>query len=431
MHRGTGAPGRGTDMTGALATGSWGEFADPEVEARFQIAERGRRAIFVRIYAAIAIVMMLAYAVINPLFFNSGGEVSFSLLLGPALLVLAAYAALSWWPGYASSPIIDFACLLGFAILVTGSNLLIYGQVDQLDPTIHAAAGINRMVVSAFAAVVLAGQRRWFLSFAASHALFFTAVMAWVEPDAAGLTFALLSYAAGMAVVIFINAALERSHRSAFALGHALDGERARNEELLFNVLPPVAAQRLKDGLVVADSFSDASVVFIDVVGFSLLAKKVSPGHLIEVLNGFFSLADRCAAESGVEKVKTIGDAYLAISGGNAPAVNSADAAIRFGEAVIAGLPALREETGIDLHVRVGIHSGPVVGGVIGTSRMAYDYWGETMNIASRIEGAAQPDGIAVSEATMLRARGARRFAEPETMLLKGVGEMAVYRLEA
>ena len=249
------------------------------------------------------------------------------------------------------------------------------------------------------------------------------------EADLVPFIYATLAYGTSGAVMLLLNWSVGQAHRQSFVLSDALEAERAKTEELLFNVLPPAVAARLKAGQVVADSYPDVSVVFIDICGFSDLTRRISPGHLVELLNGFFLLADRCAAETGVEKVKTIGDAYLAISGGNAPASNSADAAIRFGEAVIAGLEDLRRRTGIDLHIRVGIHTGPVVGGVIGETRMAYDYWGETMNIASRIEGAAHPDGIAVSETTWLRGRGDRHFDLPQTLTLKGVGEMPVYRL--
>lgn len=89
----------------------------------------------------------------------------------------------------------------------------------------------------------------------------------------------------------------------------------------------------------------------------------------------------------------------------------------------------MREATGLPVHVRIGIHSGPVVGGVIGATRMAYDYWGETMNMASRIEGQAEPDGVAVSESTFLRTRRKEAFASPKLVTLKGVGEVPVYRL--
>jgi class 3 adenylate cyclase len=162
-------------------------------------------------------------------------------------------------------------------------------------------------------------------------------------------------------------------------------------------------------------------------VGFSKLAKRVSPGHLVELLNGFFNHADRCAAEHGVEKVKTIGDAYLAIAGGNVPCGNSADAAIAFARAVLAGVDEIGRVAGVEVGLRIGIHSGPVVGGVIGATRMAYDYWGETMNIAARIESTAPVNGMAISESTWLRARDRADFGAPHCEMLKGVGETCVF----
>lgn len=231
--------------------------------------------------------------------------------------------------------------------------------------------------------------------------------------------------------MLFLNWGFGRADRTAFLLNRELEAERAKTEELLYNVLPQNVAERLRAGKAVADSYADVTVVFFDVVGFTSLAGKVSPGHLVEMLNAFFGLADRCAAEHGVEKVKTIGDAYLAIAGGNIEAVNSADAALAFAQAVIAGMDEVREATGLPVEIRVGIHSGAAIGGVIGATRMAYDYWGETMNVASRIEGQAEPGGIAVSESTFLRTRRKESFELPQIVTLKGVGEAPIYRVKA
>lgn len=110
----------------------------------------------------------------------------------------------------------------------------------------------------------------------------------------------------------------ERRARKTFAAQRALGIERQKTEDLLFNVLPPAVAQRLREGQAAADSFSDVSVVFIDIVGFSQLARRLSPGMLVKVLNEVFSIADGCADRSGVKKVKTIGDAYHAVAGGQA-----------------------------------------------------------------------------------------------------------------
>jgi class 3 adenylate cyclase len=128
-----------------------------------------------------------------------------------------------------------------------------------------------------------------------------------------------------------------------------------------------------------------------------------------------------------VEKVKTVGDAYLAITGANLPCENSADRAITFAEAVIAGIPELTKRSGVEISLRVGVHSGPVVGGVIGASRMAYDYWGDTVNVAARLEGSAPVNGIAISESTWLRTRQRKAFGPPSLMPLKGVGEINVF----
>ena len=221
----------------------------------------------------------------------------------------------------------------------------------------------------------------------------------------------------------------QRRARKTFAAQRALDIERQKTEDLLFNVLPPEVAQRLREGQAVADSFSDVSVGFIDIVGFSQLARRLSPGMLVKVLNEVFSIADGCADRSGVEKVKTIGDAYLAVAGGQAWGDRGASEAIHFGCEVIRAIRRFAAETGLDVRVRVGIHTGPVVGGVVGSRRYAYDYWGDTMNVASRIEGIAEPDGIAVSESTYFSARDAIDFAGAELHTLKGAGEVKVYRV--
>lgn len=229
---------------------------------------------------------------------------------------------------------------------------------------------------------------------------------------------------------IFSNWEADRRARAMYVARQELNQERKKTEKLLYNVLPQAVATRLRAGEVVADSFSDISVVFIDIVGFSKLSKQLSPGHLVEQLNGFFLIADQCATRYGIEKVKTIGDCYLAVSGGTASTGPGAKDAVSFAKDVIAEMQSRATESGIDIQLRVGIHSGPVVGGVVGTSRLAYDYWGDTMNIASRIEGAAEPNGIAVSAATYFQCTEAHEFDAPETIALKGVGDTVIYRIK-
>ena len=169
------------------------------------------------------------------------------------------------------------------------------------------------------------------------------------------------------------------------------------------------------------------TAIFADVVGFSSLSRRLSPGLLVKLLNRFFSTADRCAERHGIEKVKTIGDAYLAVAGGTASQDGDARSALDFARDLVAELRARAEEDGIELQVRIGIHCGAAVGGVIGTTRLAYDYWGDTMNIAARLQDQAPPNGIAVSEAIYLQTRTIQDYQDAKEMALKGVGEKAVY----
>jgi adenylate cyclase len=407
-----------------------GRFDDPAVERGFRLSERRSRIGTVRLYGFVTLGLLLAYALVNPLFFSDENVVRFTILVAAGLALLGCYVLMTFWGSYAEHPAIDFACLLGLGLLILAVNVVLWHEAAQVVGARYANVAINNAVVCAFAAIVLAERTRGFLAWLGCHALGFSMVLLFLEETVAGRVYAALSYLTGAAIAWFINWALGRAHRTAFALRIALEAERAKTEELLYNVLPEAAAKRLRDGQVVADAYTDASVVFADVVGFSKLAGSVSPGHLIEMLNAFFNLADRCAAEHGIEKVKTIGDSYLAVSGGNLPAANSADSALAFAQAMLAGLESVREATGLPIEVRIGIHSGPVVGGVIGATRMAYDYWGETMNMASRIEGQAAPDGIAISESTYLRTRLKPLFDLPETVQLKGVGEAIIYRLK-
>lgn len=405
-----------------------GKFTDPATETRFQRTARGLRLPFVRLYGVLFMLVALAYTIVNPLYVDPARNSQLALLLGLVLLVGGVYVAASFWRDYANHPEVDFIALLALSILVTHTNFVLTEYLNTSVHHLHVVGIVNRLAVTAFAAVMLAGRARLFLFWLGCDMVVWLGKAIPAEAETSAFAYALLSYLSGAVVMAAINLAIDRSSRGAFALADALDQERAKNEAMVHNMLPPAAAAKIRDGALVADAFSDASVVFIDMVGFSSLAKRVSPGHLVELLNAFFNHADRCAAQFGVEKVKTIGDAYLAIAGGTTPCGNSADAAIAFSRAVLEGVEELRRVAGVDaVGLRCGIHSGPVVGGVIGATRMAYDYWGDTVNIAARIEGTAPANGIAISESTWLRARERGVFGPPLVMTLKGVGETLVY----
>lgn len=180
-----------------------------------------------------------------------------------------------------------------------------------------------------------------------------------------------------------------------------IEQESRKSEDLLRNVLPPVIAARLRAGEpVIADQVSNASIVFADIVGFTKLSAGMHAYEVVSCLNKLFSEFDELAAQEAVEKIKTIGDCYMAASGIPVPRSDHAIAAARFARGMILATERLRTAFPVPLQIRVGVHSGPVMAGVIGRRTFAYDVWGDTVNIAARLEASAVPGRALVSAAT-------------------------------
>ncbi|MEM7244448.1 MAG: adenylate/guanylate cyclase domain-containing protein [Acidobacteriota bacterium] len=177
--------------------------------------------------------------------------------------------------------------------------------------------------------------------------------------------------------------------------------EQLRSEELLLNILPEQIADRLKDGEdVIADSFENVSVLFADLVNFSTLARSLTPQELVHLLNQAFSAFDELAGRHDLEKIKTIGDAYMVVSGVPEPRDDHAEAITAMGQGMLDCVRSLRESSGRDIGVRIGISSGPVTAGVIGKRKFIYDLWGDTVNIASRMESHGVEGRVHLSDAT-------------------------------
>jgi adenylate cyclase len=203
--------------------------------------------------------------------------------------------------------------------------------------------------------------------------------------------------------------------------------ERKRSERLLLNVLPERIAERLKSGeSPIADRASDVGVLFADIVGFTPLSETMRPEQLVRVLDEVFTLFDGLVADHGLEKIKTIGDAYMVASGllgeGTGHAEDLAEMALEMREA-IARTPALE--------VRIGMDIGPVVAGVIGQRKFIYDLWGDTVNTAGRMESHGIPGAIQVTERAYARLASAFAFDERGVIDVKGKGPMRTYLLIA
>jgi class 3 adenylate cyclase len=202
------------------------------------------------------------------------------------------------------------------------------------------------------------------------------------------------------------------------------------NERLLLNILPASIAQRLREGeMVIADRFDEMTVLFADCVGFTELSSRLTATEVVEMLNRVFSVFDELADRHGLEKIKTIGDAYMVVGGLAPHAADHAERMADMGLEMISAVARLRAETGLDLAFRVGMHTGPAVAGVIGLKKFIYDVWGDTVNTASRMESQGMPGRVHVTESTFERLKDAFAFEPRGTMEIKGKGPLATYFL--
>jgi adenylate cyclase len=231
-----------------------------------------------------------------------------------------------------------------------------------------------------------------------------------------------------------IDASLERKRlrdrEHAFTV--ELQAEKSKSDALLLNILPASVVERMRQGEVgIADRFPEATILFSDLVGFTNLASRSSPGQIIEILNNLFSSFDALAKRLSLEKIKTIGDAYM-VAGGLPE--EQPDHALAVADMALGMIEAVRQigaQFGENLEARIGIHSGEVVAGIIGQHRFIYDVWGDTVNTASRLESSGLPNRIQISEATYQRVSDKFHCELRGPVEVKGKGAMLTYFLGA
>jgi len=221
---------------------------------------------------------------------------------------------------------------------------------------------------------------------------------------------------------------LERFTRDLFLRERQLEQERARSDGLLLNMLPGAIVEQLKtsSGGRIAQSFDHVSVFFADAVGSTEQAARSSPEAFADALDTLFRRFDAIAQRHGLEKIKTIGDAYMAVAGAPTPIADHADAAVGMAVEILADAGKFRWPSGDPIVVRGGIATGPAVAGVIGDRRFAYDLWGDTVNLASRLEGNAAPGRFLVSESTATHLTDRYDFGPSEILEVRGRGPTTV-----
>ncbi|MEA5470032.1 adenylate/guanylate cyclase domain-containing protein [Spirulina sp. 06S082] len=209
-----------------------------------------------------------------------------------------------------------------------------------------------------------------------------------------------------------------------------LEEEQEKAEQLLLNILPHAIAQTLKsDQSAIAEHFDEVTILFADIVGFTALSAQLSPIELVKLLNEIFSQFDKLVDEFALEKIKTIGDAYMIASGLPLPRSDHAEAMADMALAMQNAVEKFQQKYEQSLQIRIGINTGVVVAGVIGKKKFIYDLWGDAVNIASRMESSGEPSAIQVTEATYARLKDTFDLEKRGTIQIKGKGEMVTYWL--
>jgi guanylate cyclase len=376
-----------------------------------------------------------------------------TLTLAAMLMATMAFAwvATYWSLGLWRSGVIPFAYQLAtasglavfahnkrFSRFCTGQLAMMLALPFMLQASLGGFRPSSAVVLWAFTAplgaLLFRGVRRstpWFFAFVVA-----TVVSGVLDPHLRGegrvpaaivITFFVLNLL-GVSTTVYLLLRYFISERERIL--DALRVEQDRSERLLLNVLPATIARRLKEAPgVIADGFDAVTVLFADIVGFTAFAEARPPAEVVEVLNLLFSRFDELADRHGVEKIKTIGDAYMVVAGLPVPRADHREALAEMALDIRDEVVRFRHETGTKLAVRIGMSSGPVVAGVIGQQKFSYDVWGDTVNMASRMEAHGIADHIHVPPNVYMPLHDHYEFRERGTVDVKGKGPMTTYLL--
>ncbi|MDP9209933.1 MAG: adenylate/guanylate cyclase domain-containing protein [Actinomycetota bacterium] len=340
------------------------------------------------------------------------GKAPDALAYGLGLLIAALSLARRRWP---------LAVLLASAATLLFYNLFEY-------PGLFSAVPLS----VALATVWAAGRRGWALAIAIWFGvtpLIFLALSDLPADFESRLVTGAVSDLALLAAVLLLGEAV-RGRRALDAEHRLLLAERERSERLLLNVLPAPIAARLKQGEeVIADGFPEVTVLFADLVDFTRRSQETTPERVVRVLDDLFSALDQLAERHGLEKIKTIGDAYMAVGGLPEPRPDHAQAVAEMALDVRQEVARHLDPGGEPLAVRIGIDTGPVVAGVIGRRKFSYDLWGDTVNTASRMESQGVAGCIQVTDRAYRRLRDGYRFERRGPVQVKGKGELVTWFL--
>jgi adenylate cyclase len=386
---------------------------DLENEALFRLEYASRSIAFVRVSLPIAGALFLCYLFwdyyIDPdkLFYMLAARLI-------CVLVAASVFGLTFHPSFVrwSQLILGLTAMIGatgiLVVLYELPNGFSYGAATIL-LAIMFACGLLRLLFIPAAITCLA------ILLASNGAMYYAHSNEFVFINT---NYVLVSsIIIGLAYTII----LEWKERSAFEFKMELKNEKKISDAMLRNFLPDRIVDRLKEGEeTIAESVGEATVLFADLVGFTSLTNRLAPGHLVEILSDIFKMMDEITEAKGVEKVKTIGDNYMVVGGVRNPSPDSAQAVMEFAIDALNAIDQYANAKGLPLKMRIGIATGSVVSGVIGTKVPAFDLWGETVNLASRLESEGFDNSIQVAETTYWRLQHLYEFEDRGELEFKG-----------
>ncbi len=299
---------------------------------------------------------------------------------------------------------------------------------------------LSYMLAGTLSILILGLERVWLALLLSAVAVALIVVLHFVTPENTGVLSAAslrVNFVINAAVnAVFLFAVVYYAVRETARAEAATEREFRRSEALLANILPPRVAERLKEraggrtSAEIADRYPEASILFADMAGFTARASDTEPAELVRFLNGVFTKLDALVERHGLEKIKTTGDAYMVVSGVPEPRADHAQALAGLALDMRDALAGLVDQKGRPVPVRIGMASGPVVAGVVGTKKFFYDVWGDTVNLAARMEQTGEPGRIQLAPGMQEKLAAGFVLAERGTIEVRGKGPMRTWFLE-
>lgn len=404
-------------------------FPDAAMELEYLTEQRSRQAKFTRALCLIIGVAIVAFVVSSYLFLHDTAFQTIGFAQVNFIPILFGYAWAVGRPSYVTNKWVDVLIfmLIQPGMYVTNTQMVESGQNGW---DISAQFCYSLLLVMAIGCLAFSASVASYLALVTMSVFYYYGVLTYHGLDPSRIGYSLNSYITFIVVLGYVNWAIDDKARRLFKLTRDLDIEKAKSDALLESALPAVIAERLRRNEQVSDAHEHVAIVFADIVGFTRISKALGSKGTVDMLNAFFARADHGCALFGMEKVKTIGDCYMAVSGALTKPPRPEKAAVDFSVFLVREAHRVGEQLGIELKVRIGINTGEMIGGVIGSMRLSYDYWGDTINVAARLQGLAEPDGITVSEAIWRATKDSYPYDPPRVAHLKNLGDSDVYDIK-